>query len=151
MDAYGLCLSCLELRIGKCASKLKGWMDNAMQPTATEPHYRTALVVTVDRLNEGNDNKLVAQEALGCLHEDLHRFRQRCETYKALGVALAADDRPLAGRRAARLLQAGWTPLKVLGHLCDAWSVSSWDAQDRHAAALAALGAGGPKLLHALS
>ena len=55
-------------------------------------------------------------------------------------VAIAEDDRPLAGRRAARLLQAGWALAKVLGHLCDAWSVQSWDDQDRDAAALAAPG-----------
>ena len=39
----------------------------------------------------------------------------------------------------------------MLGHLCDAWSVQFWDAQDRDAAALAALGVGGPKLLQALN
>ena len=85
------------------------------------------------------------------MHEDLHQFWQRCKTYKALAVAIAEDDRPLNGRRAARLLQAGWAPAKVPGHLCDAWSVQSWDDQDRDAAALAALGAGGPKLLQALN
>ena len=87
---------------------------------------------------------------MGLLQEDLHQFRQRCETYKALAVAIAEDDRPLAGRRAARLLQAGWAPAKVLRHPCDAWSVQSWDDQDKDAAALAALGVGGPKLLQAL-
>ena len=38
-----------------------------------------------------------------------------------------------------------------LWHICDAWSVQSWDAHDRHVAALAALGVGGPKLLQALN
>ena len=33
---------------------------------------------------EGNETKWVVQEALGRLWEDLHRFRQRCETYKAV-------------------------------------------------------------------
>ena len=88
---------------------------------------------------------------MGQLQKDLHQFRQRGETYKALAVAIAEDDRPLVGRRAARLLQARWAPAKVLGHLCDAWSVESWDDQDRDAAALAALGVGGPKLLQALN
>ena len=92
----------------------------------------------------------MAQETLGQLQEDVHQFRQRCETYKALAVAIAEDDRPLAERRAARPLQAGWAPAKVLGHLSDAWSVHTWDDQDRDAAALAALGVGAPKLLQAL-
>ena len=39
----------------------------------------------------------------------------------------------------------------MLGHLCDAWSVQSWDDHDRDAAALAALGVGDPKLLQALN
>ena len=81
----------------------------------------------------------------------MHQFRQRCETYKALASAIAEDDHPLAGRRAARLLKAWWAPAKVLGHLCDAWSVQSWDAQDRDGAVLAALGVVGPKLLQALN
>ena len=71
MDAYG---PCLELRTGKWISKLKRWMDNAMQPTATEWHDRIAPAVLVDRLNEVNDNKWVVQEALGHLCEDSHRF-----------------------------------------------------------------------------
>ena len=94
----------------------------------------------VDRLSEATDNKWVAQEALGRLREDFHRFRQRCETYKALAVALVADNRPVAGRRVARVLQGGGMLSKVLAHMCDAWSVQSWDAQDQDAAALAALG-----------
>ena len=85
------------------------------------------------------------------MQEDLHRFRQRCGTCKALAVAIAEDDGVLAGRRAARLLQAGWAPAKVLGHLCDAWSVQAGDAQDEDAAALAALGVVGPKMLQALN
>ena len=102
------------------ATKVKGWMDTAMQPTATEPHYRIALAVLIDSPNEANDNKWLAHDALRRLHKDLHWFRQRCETYKTHAVALAPDDRPLAGRRAAFLLQAGWTPSKEQVRLCDA-------------------------------
>ena len=47
-------------RTGKWFSKLKRWMDIAMQPTATKPHYRIAPAVLADRLNEANDNKWVA-------------------------------------------------------------------------------------------
>ena len=83
-------------------------------PPPTELHYRTAPAVLVARLNEVHDTKWVAQEALGQLREDLYRLRRRCETFKALTVALAEDDWPLAGRCAARLLHAGWRPLKVL-------------------------------------
>ena len=66
-------------------------------------------------------------------------------------AATAEDDRPLAGRRAARLLQAGLALAKLLGHLCDALCMQSWDDEDRDAAALATLGVGGPKLLQALN
>ena len=62
----------------------------------------------------------------------------------------ADDDRPLAGRQAAMLLKARWAPAKVLGHLCDAWSVQSWDAQE-DASVLPALGVGRPKPLQALN
>ena len=81
----------------------------------------------------------------------MHKFRRHCETYKALAVAIADDDRPVAGRQPARLLKAAWAPAKELGHLCNAWSVHSRDAKDRDAAALAALGVGGPKWLQALN
>ena len=126
-------------------------MNTAVHPKDTEPHYRQGPHVLSRCLNEANDRGYVAQETLGQLQEDLHQFRQCCETYKALAVAIAEDDRPLAGRPAARLLQAGWAVPKVLGHLCNASSVQSWENQDRDAAALAALGVGGPKLLQALN
>ena len=76
---------------------------------------------------------------------------QGCETLKELAIAIPDDGHPLAGRGSARLLKAGWAPAKVFGHLCDAWSVHAWDAQDREAAALVALGVGGPKVLQALN
>ena len=139
---YGPCLPCLDLLSGKHAARLNGWMNTAVDPKDTEPHYRQGPHVLSHRLNKANDRGYMAQETMGQLQEDLHQFRQRCETYKALAVAIAEDDRPLAGRRAARLLQAGWAPAKVLGHLCDAWSVQCWDDQDKDAAALAALGVG---------
>ena len=148
---YGPCLPCLDFLSGKHAARLNGWMNTAVVPKDTEPHYRHGPHVLSRRLNEAHERGYVAQEAMGQLQEDLHQFRQRCETYKALAVAIAEDDRPLAGRRAARLLHAGWAPAKVLGHLCDAWSVQSWDDQERDAAALAALGVGGPKSLQALN
>ena len=122
-----------------------------MGPKDTEPRDRQRPHVLSCRLNETNDKGYIAHETAGQLQEDLHKFRRRCETYKALAVAIAEDDRPLAGRRAARLLQASWAPAKVLGHLCDAWSVQSWHAQNRDAAALAAFGVGGPKPLQALN
>ena len=74
-------------------------MDTAMQPTANEPHYWIAPTVLVDPLNEAHDNKFLGPGALGHVREDLHRFRQRCEPYKAAAAAVAADDQPLAGRR----------------------------------------------------
>ena len=117
-------------------------MNTAVDPKETEPHYQQVPHVLSRRLNEANDRGYVAQKTLGQLQEYLHQFPQRCETY--LAVAVAEDDRPRAGRRAARLLQAGWAPAELLGHLCDAWSVQSLDDQDRDAAALAALGVGAP-------
>ena len=125
---YGPCLPYLDLLSGKHAARLNSWMNIAIDPRDTEPLYRQGPHVLSRRLNEANDRGYVAQETLGQLQEDLQKFRQRCDTYKVLVVAIAEDDRPLAGRRAARLLQAGWAPAKVLGHLCDAWSVQSWDA-----------------------
>ena len=140
---YGPCLPCLDLLSGKHAARLNSWMNTAIQPKDMEPHYRHEPHVLSCRLNEANDRRYIAQETLGQLQGGIRKFRQRCETYKALAVAIADDDRPLAGRRAARLLKAGWAPAKVLGQLCEAWSVQSWDDQDRDAAALAALGVGG--------
>ena len=148
---YGACLPCLNLLSGKHAGRPNGWMNTAIHPEDTGPHYRQEAHLLCRRLDEANDKGYVAHETLGQLQEDLHKFRRRCETYKALAVAIADDNRPLARRRAARLLKAEWAPAKVLGHLCKGWSVQSWDAQDRDAATLAPLGVGGPKLLQALN
>ena len=138
-------LPCRDLLSGKHAARLNGWMNTAIDPKGTETHYKHGPHVLSRRPKEANDTRYVAQETLGELQEGLHKLRQHRKIYKALAVTIAEDDRPLAGRRAARLLQAGWALAKVLGHLCDAWSVKSWDAQDRDATALAALGVGGPK------
>ena len=122
---YGPCLPFRGLLSGKHAARLNIWMTTAIDPKDTEPHYRQGPHFLCRRLNEANDRGYVAHKTLGQLQEDLHKFRQRCGTRKALGVAIAEDNRPLAERRAARLLQAGWAPAKVLGHLCDACSVQS--------------------------
>ena len=71
--------------------------------------------------------------------------------YEALAVAVFADDRPLAGKCVARVLQACWMPSNVVAHVCDAWFVQSWGTQECDGAAMAALGVGGPKLLHTLN
>ena len=126
-------------------------MNTAIPLTDTEPHYRQGPHVVSRRLDEANGRGYVARETPGQLQDDLHKFRQRCETYKALIVAMADDDRLLAGCWAACLLKAGWAPAKVLSHLCEAWSMHYWDAQDKDAGALAALGFGGPKLRQALN
>ena len=130
---------------------LNTWMNTAIGPKDTELHYRQGPQVLSRRLNEANDRGYVALKTVGQLQDDLHKFRQPCETYMALVVAIAVNSRPLARRRAARLLQAGWAPAKVLGHLYDACCVQSWDARDKDAAALAALGVGGPKPLQSLN
>ena len=150
VSRYGPCLPCLDLLSGKHVARLNSWMNTAIQPKGTEPHYRQGPHV-LSRRNQADDRGYIAKETLGQLREDLHKLQQRCETYKALTVAIVDDNCPLAGRRAARLLKAGWAPAKVLGHLCDAWSVQSWDIRVRDAAALAALSFGGPKLLQALN
>ena len=55
-------------------------MNTAVDPKDTEPHYRQGPHVLSRRPNEANDRGYVAQETMGQLQEDLHRFRQRCET-----------------------------------------------------------------------
>ena len=116
----GPCRLCLDLLSGKHAPRLNSSTTTALDPKDTQPHYRQGPRVLFRRLNEANERGHVAQETLGQLQEDLHKFWHRCETYKALAVAIAEDGRSLAGRRAARLLQAGWALAKVSGHLCDA-------------------------------
>ena len=76
-------------------------MNTAIHPKGTEPHYPQGHHVLSRCLDEANDRGYVAQETRGQLQEDVHKFGKRCETYKALAVAKADDDPPLAGRRAA--------------------------------------------------
>ena len=85
-------------------------MNTAIQPKDPQLHYQQGPHVLPRLLDEANDRRYIAQEMLGQLQEDLRKFRLRCKTYKALAIAIADDARPLAGRRAARLLKAGWAP-----------------------------------------
>ena len=99
-DTLGPSLSCLELGAGECACKLKGCLGTAICPFPAEPHKRipsAALIV--------DDNKLVVNAAICLLCHDLHSLWGRCETCKALDVALVDNDRLLVGHRAPRLPQ----------------------------------------------
>ena len=77
---YGPCLPCLDLLSGKHAARLNSWLNTAIDPKGTELHYWQGPHVLSRRLNEDNDRGCVAQETLGQLQEDAHKFRQRCET-----------------------------------------------------------------------
>ena len=55
-------------------------MNTAIDQKDIEPQYRQGPHVLSRRLNEANDGGYVARETLGQLLEDLHKFRQRCET-----------------------------------------------------------------------
>ena len=112
---YDPCVPCLDLLSWKHAARLKSWMNTTIHPKDTEPHYRQGAHVLSRHLNEANDRGYVAQKTSGQFQEYRHKFWRRDETYKALAVARAEGDRLLAGRRAARLLQAGWAPPKFWG------------------------------------
>ena len=118
-------------------------MNTAIHPKDTEPHYRQGPHVLSCRLDEANYRGCVALETVCQLQGNLHMFRPRRETCKALVATIADDDRPLVGRRAARLLKAWRAQAKMLGHLCEAWIVLSWDAKYRDGAVLAVLGVWG--------
>ena len=75
---YGPCLPCLDLLSGKHAAGLNSWMNTAIDPKDPEPHYRQGPHVLSRRLTEANNRGYVAQETLGRLQEDVHKFRQRC-------------------------------------------------------------------------
>ena len=63
-------------------------MNTVIHPKDTEPHYWQGPHVLSGRLDKANDRGYFAHKTLGQLHEDLRKFRQRCETDKALAVAI---------------------------------------------------------------
>ena len=71
---------------------------------------------------------MIGVSDIGLPTQNLQRWRLRYETSKALAVAVAAHDRPLAAPCVAHVLQAACTPSQVLSHLPDAWCMQSWDA-----------------------
>ena len=91
---YGPCPRCHDLLSGKHAAGLNSLMNTAINPKDTAPHYRQGPHVLSRCLHDVNDRGYVAEKTLGQLREDLHKFRQRCETYKALIVATTV---PLLG------------------------------------------------------
>ena len=72
---YGSCLSCVDLLSGKHAAGLNSWMNTAIHPKDTELHYRQGPHVLSRRLDKANDRGYLAQETLGRLQEDVHKFR----------------------------------------------------------------------------
>ena len=57
---YGPCVPCLDLLSGKHAARLNSWMNTAIHPKDTEPHYRQGPHVLSHRLDEANDRGYVA-------------------------------------------------------------------------------------------
>ena len=90
---YGTCLFYLQPRTGNWASKLKGWMDTAMHPTPIESHYRIAPAVLIACLDEANETKWVAHEALGRLRGGTFIASGSGARPTRLLVALAKDGR----------------------------------------------------------
>ena len=76
---------------------------------------------------------------------------QKCDAHKALILAIGQDKRPLASRRAARLIAAGQSAAAVLEDMSKAIQVKLCSKDDRDLACLAAIGIGGSHLLCALN
>ena len=57
---YGPYLLCLDLRSGQHAARLNTWMNTAIHPKNTEPHYRQGSHVLPRRLDEANVEGFVA-------------------------------------------------------------------------------------------
>ena len=76
---------------------------------------------------------------------------QKCDAHKALILAIGQDKRPLASRRAARLIAAGQSAAAVLEDMSKAIQVKLYSKDDRDLACLAAIGIGGSRLLCALN
>ena len=76
---------------------------------------------------------------------------QKCDAHKALICAIGADDRPLASRRAARLIAAGQSEAAILEDLLKAIQIRSYNETDRDLACLVAIGIGGSRALCALN
>ena len=102
-------------------------------------------------LFDAQQDKSTAEDVLRRVAAQSGKFMQGCTTFKQLAMAISADDRPLAARRLERLLDAGLSPLAVLGDLMNPWHFQKWSDLDKDLAAPAALGITGLSLVYALN
>ena len=72
---YGPCLPRRDLLSGKHAARLNSWLNTVIHPNHRVPRYGQGLHGLSRFLNEATDRKYIAQEIVGQLQEDVHKFR----------------------------------------------------------------------------
>ena len=142
------CNPCYEVPRNKTLCK---WMREERNADSSTEHFKLGFLNLAKRANAHRADKNTAITALRRVSDVCETLVQKCDAHKALICAIGADDRPLASRRAARLIAAGQSAAAVLEDLSKAIQMRSYNETDRHLACLVAIGIGGSRALCALN
>ena len=143
-----LCTPCYEVPRHPTMCK---WMREQRNADSGTPHFKLGFLKLAKHADAHRADKHSAVRVLRHVSNVCETLVQKCDADKALIVAIGADDRPLASRRAARLIAAGQSAAAVLDNMSKAIKVRSYTEKDRDLAALVAIGIGGSRALCALN
>ena len=127
------------------------WMREERNADSSTPHFKLGFLNLTKRANGYRADKRNAVQVLQRVSDVCQTLVQKCDAHKALILAIGADNRPLASRRAARLIASGQSAAAVCEDMSKAIQVRSYTDTDRDLSCLVAIGIGGSRALCALN
>ena len=127
------------------------WMREERHADLGTPLFKLGFLKLAKRADAHRADKHSAVRVLHHVSNVCETLVQKCDAHKALILAIGADDRPLASRRAARLIAARQSVAAVLDDMSKVIKVRCDTEKDRDLVALVAIGIGGSRALCALN
>ena len=128
------------------------WMREERNADSSTPHIKLGFLNLTKCANGYRVDKRNVVQVLQWVSDVCQTLVQKCDAHKAPILAIGADNRPLASRRAARLFASGQSAAAVLEDMSKAIQVRSYNDTDRDLSCLVAIGIGGSRgTLHRMS
>ena len=127
------------------------WMREERTTDSSTEHWKVGFLKLSERAPGHLAEKRVVVRELRRVSDVCQTLVQKRDAHKALILAIGQEKRPLASRRAARLIAAGPSAAAVLEDMSKAIQVKLYSKDDRDLPCLAAIGIGGSRLLCALN
>ena len=127
------------------------WMREERNADSSTPHFKLGFLNLTKRANGYRADKRNAVQVLQRVSDICQTLVQKCDAHKTLILAVGADNRPLASRRAARLIASGQSAAAVLQDMSKAIQVRLYNDMHRDLSCLVAIGTGGSRTLSALN